>query len=316
MRGRRNAAAVARGMLLARAAGADTEPWELETDVAGAHGKKLGGAPRTGRWVRTEADAKAGSQRGTLLALLIVFVLVLGGAGAWLWRASGELDAGLLRQRAQAQRRPDWVPLRALPAYVPAAFTTVVDTTSFERQDTEPPGGEPHMAVGLVRQVYRIGPSLRDQMRELALTPLLERELSPPARLELYLNRVDLGRAGDWPVFGVYQAAREYFDKEPARLTPGEAATLAGLLLPPRISNPDRMQGAAGARRNEVLRRMRAAGLLGQAQYRAALAEPLAFQPGIEYEPMTRPLGWRAEPGLIRLPDERNPALQPPDSAR
>ena len=72
------------------------------------------------------------------------------------------------------------------------------------------------------------------------------------------------------------------------------------------------MPGAVGARRNEVLRRLTAAGVIDAAQARAAAAEPLAFQPGADYVPMSRPLGWKSEPQVIRLPPELRPT---PDSA-
>jgi membrane peptidoglycan carboxypeptidase len=117
-------------------------------------------------------------------------------------------------------------------------------------------------------------------------------------------------------VYGVQHAAQEYFGKDASRLTLSEAATLAGLLLPPRMLNPQASPGAVGARRNEVLQRMLAAGEIDGAAYAQALREPLAFQPGIDYAPMTRPAGWGKEPEVIRLPPGSIPASDSSSAAQ
>jgi hypothetical protein len=272
--------------------------------VKAARGKKLGGAPpKAGRLTRTRAEKRRpGGAPGGLRLLLTVAGVLLAGSAIFLWRMYGQLEGGILRQAAQERRRPDWVSLESLPPYVPAAFLAVVDTGSFRTEATREPTDDPHLTRDLVRQVHLLGSGLSDRTREMAMTPLLEQRTSPRERLELFLNRIDLGRTGSWPVFGVYHAAREYFDRSPGQLTLADAATLAGVLLPPRISRPEAVPGVMGVRRNEVLRRMRDAGAIDDAAYRAALAQPLAFQPGAEYAPMTRPPDWKAPPALIRVP--------------
>ncbi|MDB4948838.1 MAG: penicillin-binding protein family [Gemmatimonadetes bacterium] len=266
-------------------------------------GKKLGGAPRVGRWTRPRADkGKPRTAPGGLVLLLVLAGLLLAGTGVFLWRMNGELEGGLVAQDRIARRRPDWVRLGAMPGYVPAAFLAVVDTGGFRTQATREPAEGPMLARDLVRQVHRLGDGLADQTRATAMAPLLEEHLPPRDRLELYLNRIDLGKTGSWPVYGVFHAAREYFEKAPAQLTVGDAATLAGLLLPPRVTVPEAVPGVVGARRNEVLRRMLERGAIDEAAYRGAMAEPLAFQPGIEYAPMSRPADWRMPPAVIRVP--------------
>jgi hypothetical protein len=277
-----------------------------------ARGKKLGGAPRDGRWTKARQEPRRQPvSRGGLYLLIGLAVLLLAGTGAFLWKMQGELDGGIESQRAQARRRPDWVPLRSLPPHVTAAFLAVVDTGTFTRE-SDPRTDDPHLTFDLLRQVHRLGDDVGGEVRAAAMSPLLERDLSPRDRIELYLNRVDLGRTGSWRVFGVGHAAREYFEKDPRQLTLGDAATLAGLLLAPRVDAPETVPGVVGVRRNEVLRRMLDAGLIDQQAYRQAIAEPLAFQPGIEYAPMTRPLDWRTAPAVIRLPLASAPA----DSAK
>ncbi len=236
------------------------------------------------------------------MVLIVAALLLVGAVAMFAWLQDRELRGGVLRQRAEAQRRPDWVPLEALPPYVPRAFLAVVDPGFADRgslDDVE----APTLTRELLRQLYRLNPGpLESEARELVMAPLLEHRLDRREVLELYLNRVYLGAQEGWPVFGVHGAAREYFDKEPRAMTVGEAATLAGLLLPPRITDPGAAPGAVGARRNEVLRLLVAQGAITPAAYGAAIREPLAFQPGVRYAPMTRPAGWNREPEVIRVP--------------
>ena len=245
----------------------------------------LAGAPRTGRWVKeTEKKRIGGRHQPTLVLLATVAVLTLGGIGIYAFLMQRQLQQGLLSQYREHRARRDWVRLAELPRHV-----------------------GPLLGRDLLTQVYRLGGGVGDQARRVMMVPLLEQRLSRRALLELYLNRVYLGKTGDWPVYGVRHAAEEYFGKTPERLTVGEAATLAGILLPPALTNPEAEPGAVGPRRNEVLRNMVAAGDIDEAAFRQAMAEPLGFQPGIDYAPMTRPAGWEKEPAPITLPPELRP---------
>ena len=276
-------------------------------------GKTLGGAPRSGKWTKQPEDTRIGGRyQGSLVALGVLGALLLVGIGAFAGWSNMQLQRGLLAQEREARCRPDWVPLQQLPQHARDAFAVVADTTSFARRGQR--RGEPLPAASqqMVRQVYMMRGGMGDQARELAMAPLLELHTSPDRLLEFYINRVDMGRTENWPVYGVQHAAQEYFGKDARRLTLGEAATLAAILLPPRLRDPEGDPGAVGARRNEILRTLLATGKIDEAAYRAARAEPLAFQPGEDYAPMSRPLDWKQEPGVIRLPE----ALRPkPDSA-
>ncbi len=66
--------------------------------------------------------------------------------------------------------------------------------------------------------------------QELVLTLLLERVLGKQRILEIYLNSVEWGEG----VFGAEAAARHYFRKSAAQLTPYEAARLVVMLPRPR----------------------------------------------------------------------------------
>lgn len=273
-------------------------------------GKTLGGAPRSGRWTKQPEEKRAGGRyRGSLIGLGIFGGALVVALAGYLWWAGAQLGGGLLRQEREARARPDWVPLAQLPPHVRAAFLAVVDTASTLRRQPFLPEDRPAVSRDLVRQVHRLDGSVSQQAQERAMAQLLESQRSPERRLELYLNRVAMGRTESWPVYGVQHAAQEYFGKDVRALTVGEAATLAGLLLPPRLADPEAEPGAVGARRNEVLGLLLSAGAIDPQAYAAARAEPLAFQPGEDYAPMTRPVDWSREPAVIRLPEALRPRL-------
>jgi membrane peptidoglycan carboxypeptidase len=281
--------------------------------VKAAKGKRLGGAPKPARWARRPTPGSPqGERRKEILFLLALGFLLLGGVVGFGWEMDRQVRGGILRQRAEAEQRPDWVALNGLPPALPRTVVAVVDPGFPAREplDTDAPGVT--LPRDLVQQVHLLGEDLPGEARGLLMAPLLENRISRRDLLELYLNRVYFGRSGRYPVYGVFHAAREFFQKDPRQLTLGETATLAGLLLRPRIEDPERAPGAVGARRNEVLRSMLEAGEIDAAAYRAALDEPLAFQPGADYPPMSRPFRWEEPVPVMRLPAEPSR----PDSAR
>lgn len=276
-------------------------------------GKRLEGAPkRSGRWARRQAPReKPAESRAATLFLLGLGLFILGAVAGFGWEMDRQLRGGLLRQRTAAEQRPDWTALGEMPPLLPRMVQNAVDP-GFEARDPLRAGPErAGLSRDLVRQVHLLEDDLGSEARALLLAPLLESRLSRRELLELYLNRVYLGRSDGWPVFGVSHAAREFFRKEPRELTLGESATMAGLLLAPRIRSPERVPGVVGARRNEVLRALLAEGAIGEDAYRRAIAEPLVFQPGIEVLPMTRPPRWDQPVPVMRLPAPSSPAAQP-----
>jgi membrane peptidoglycan carboxypeptidase len=283
------------------------------TGMRARAGTRLGSAPRGGRWARpTAARGERQGQGGALTVVLAVAVFVMATIGGFAWSMDRQLRAGLLEQRDEAVRRGDWVALQELPPYVPLAFVVAVDPTFLSRSPLDLGLEGSTLSREVARQVHRLDDTLGGQARELVMGPLLEARLTEAELLELYLNRVHLGEDRGWPVYGIYHAAREYFDKEPQQLMPGEAAALAGMLLPPRITDPHRQVGAVGIRRNEVLHQMLEARAITPDEYAAAKQEPLGFQPGLEFVPMSRPAGWDRQPEVIRLPPE---AMVPADTA-
>ena len=122
--------------------------------------------------------------------------------------------------------------------------------------------------------------TIRRKLREQALALLLERRLTKPRILELYLNEVYLGHRGSFAVHGVAQGARALFGKDLRNLTLGEAATLAGLIRAPQTHAPDRHPERARNRRNGVLQAMVDLGLVTPDRALAAVREPLTGAAG------------------------------------
>jgi hypothetical protein len=271
-------------------------------------GQKLGGAPprRSGRWLRHSREKLPADQPFAILGMLAVGLFVIGLVGGFGWATDRQVRGGVVQQRVAAERRPDWVYTQNLPRYVTDAFVAVAQPSLLTRGELRPEQDGRTIAKELVRQVHLLPSSLIGEAREMVMGPLLEKRLPSNQLIELYLNRVYLGRSQGAPVYGIFHAARDYFDRAPNQLTLGQAATLAGLLLPPRIEDPKARIGAVGPRRNEVLEVMMRGALISPEEYQQAVAEPLGFQPGLDQMPFSRPGNW-GERLVIRLPPNLRP---------
>jgi len=240
----------------------------------------------------------------------VIIALVLGGVAGFAFGADRELGEGVVQQYVEAQTRQDWVSLGELPEYVPRVFLTVVDPAFEDRRFITGAAEESAVSREMVRQVHRLDGTPGGRAREFVMAPLLESRLSKQQLLELYLNRVRMGSDGEWVIYGITQASREYFGKEPAELTLSETATLAGLLLPPRMESPADHVGAVGARRNEVLRQLWNVGGIDEESFREATGERLGFQPGIQFAPMAPPPPREEEESVIRLDRPLQPVTE------
>ncbi|HET7274086.1 MAG TPA: transglycosylase domain-containing protein [Longimicrobiaceae bacterium] len=275
-------------------------------------GKLLQGKPkRAGKWTRQPRQRRDPKDLHLdVVGLSALGLFIIGLVIGYGWALDRQIRGGILEQRVAAQQRADWVSPEELPAYIPAAFRGVVNPSAREAGRRGSGIGGTTLARDLVRQVHQLGPGPAGEARELAMGPILENRTSPEGLLELYLNRVHLGDLFGYPIYGIEHAAEEYFGTHAQDLTLSQAATLAGILLPPRIARPEQMPGAVGARRNEVLRYLYFNGDITADQYRAAIVEKLGFQPGIDKLPMTRPADFGERIEVIRLP----PSPPQPDS--
>jgi penicillin-binding protein 1A len=131
-------------------------------------------------------------------------------------------------------------------------------------------------ALGLTPAGYehlRKSLKYRRKMKELILAVRLERELTKAQILSIYLNHIYLGHGA----YGVGAAARTYFGKEVEDLTVAEAAMLAGLVASPTKYAPHRNMELARERQKYVLGHMREDKYISDAEYQAALAEPISL---------------------------------------
>ncbi len=99
----------------------------------------------------------------------------------------------------------------------------------------------------------------------------IERAVAKRDVLSEYLNRAPFG--GN--LTGVGAASWRYFGRPCSALSLGQAALLAGLPQSPNRFRPDRHPAAAAARRDHVLDRMAACGMISAADRAAAAAEPV-----------------------------------------
>ena len=142
----------------------------------------------------------------------------------------------------------------------------------------------------------------RRKAKEVILAVRLERELTKAEILSIYLNHVYLGHGA----YGVGAAAETYFGKEVEDLTIAEAAMLGGLVASPTRYAPHRNMQLARERQRYVLGHMRDDQYISNAEYEAALAEPIALVDEQRPQP----------PGVAVLrrarPPARDPALRQP----
>lgn len=113
--------------------------------------------------------------------------------------------------------------------------------------------------------------SLGRKAREAMIAFWLEAWLSKDEILERYLSNAYFGDN----TYGLRAASLHYFYRKPERLTPAQAAMLAGLLQAPSRYAPTRNYALASKRMRTVLQAMADAGYLTQAQAHAIAAPRL-----------------------------------------
>ena len=121
------------------------------------------------------------------------------------------------------------------------------------------------------------------KLRELLITRRLEAVLSKQRILELYLNVIEWGDG----IWGAEAAARRYFRKPAAELTPQESALLAAAIINPHVLDPGHPTARLRRRQQMIARRMGAVTpppVVTQRVAPAPVGEPL---PGVQELPGT-----------------------------
>jgi len=107
---------------------------------------------------------------------------------------------------------------------------------------------------------------------EILLALHIEQEISKKEILELYVNKVYLGKRA----YGVASAAQVYYGKNISDLSLAQLAMIAGLPQAPSAANPINNPQRARYRRNYVLARMFTAGFITQTEFDDAGSEPIS----------------------------------------
>ncbi|MBK6849891.1 MAG: transglycosylase domain-containing protein [Proteobacteria bacterium] len=189
---------------------------------------------------------------------------------------------------------PDFVPFKEVSPDLVSALLTTEDAAFFRHRGFIPAQFEKALARNLERGSFRLGAStitmqtvknlllspektLARKLQEVFLVWYLEQALSKERLMEIYLNIIELGPG----IYGIGAAARHYFGKPAAQLTPLEAAFFASILPAPRRRYVHWCRGALDAPWDRyvrrVLRRVCGKGLIDAAACAAAAAQPLVF---------------------------------------
>ena len=190
-------------------------------------------------------------------------------------------------------RVTDPVRLADLPPFVPQAFLAAEDVRFYRHPGIDPIGivraawadlrghgivqGGSTITQQLVKQkLFSNERTLRRKIPEMLMAVVLTARMLKRDVLEGYLNEIYLGQWGGAPVYGIDEASRILFNKTPERLTPDEAATIAGMVRAPNRQNVDDLL----TRRNAILDTMHGRGWLSDDEYEAAASRRLRFRNG------------------------------------
>jgi monofunctional glycosyltransferase len=140
----------------------------------------------------------------------------------------------------------------------------------------------------LARNLY-LSPSKNPlrKVKEMLIARRLEEQLGKRRILELYLNVAEWGRG----IYGAEAAARAYFDKSAAELTPEEGAALAAVLPSPRRYSPVKGTRFMESQKSRIIGRMRASGYLPEEITEETIEEGLDISSGTEVLVSPAPAG-------------------------
>ncbi len=211
-------------------------------------------------------------------------------------RSSVTLSPMLLSKLSSGQSIQDRTPLVDIPKIVPQSILAMEDSRFYQHEGVDIIGLTRAIVVNLILDRKSQGASTITQQlvknlilnnpektykrkaREALRALALEQRLSKDQLIELYMNEVYLGQVNGRAVVGVTQAAKVYFGKKVQRLTIGEAAMIAGIISAPNAYSPLRHPEKAKKRRDVSLKRLKAVGVINDAELQAELNKELHIQ--------------------------------------
>lgn len=182
-----------------------------------------------------------------------------------------------------------WVSIDRIPLFLQQAVVAVEDARFYEHGGVDLRGiaraaiknvvkrrlaeGGSTITQQLIKNKYLSAEKTLDRKVNEGLLALeLEKKYSKKQILEMYLNEIYYGN-GAW---GIAQAARIYFDKNPEELNEVECSLLAGIPRNPSRYNPLAKSADVARRRAIVLQRMVEVGALPQRQMNQQLKKTVA----------------------------------------
>jgi penicillin-binding protein 2D len=183
-----------------------------------------------------------------------------------------------------------WAPIERIPVFLRKAVVAVEDARFYEHSGIDMRG----IARALVKDVVKRrmaegGSTITQQLiknrylsnektidrkvKEARMAMEFEKTYSKQQILEMYFNEIYYGN-GAW---GIVQAARLYFDKDPEQLTDAECALLAGVQKSPARYNPLGKPADVTQRRDVVLQRMVAMQMISPRQRLALRNQRVTF---------------------------------------
>lgn len=210
------------------------------------------------------------------ICLLAAAGIVLGVEGYALYK-NGVEESPVAEKLREAQEDEDFVPFEKLPAIYVEAVTAAEDqrfwahrgidlisigraalcdlvTLSFQE------GGSTITQQLAKNQYFTQEKKIRRKIGEIFMALEIERECSKREIFEWYVNTIYFGSG----YYGIRDAARGYFGKEPEELSDGEAVLLAGLPNAPSVYGSNICSSLTGQRTRQVADQMAACGMLSR----------------------------------------------------
>jgi 1A family penicillin-binding protein len=162
-----------------------------------------------------------------------------------------------------------WVSINRIPAFLQQALLAVEDSRFYEHGGIDYRGiaraavtdvikgkmaqGGSTITQQLIKNKYlNSAKTLDRKIKEAEMALEFEKRYTKRQILEMYFNEIYYGNGA----YGIAQAARLYFDKNPEELSEGECILLAGVPRNPRLYNPFGKPASVVLRRETVLARM------------------------------------------------------------
>ena len=201
------------------------------------------------------------------------------------------IDGSTVAELDKAERRVP-VTVDSLPDHVKQAVLAAedqdfyshdgVDSTAIFRAFLRTAQGRTQGGSTITQQLAKINYTARERtaqrkLKEVLYATRLEKKYSKDELLERYLNQVYFGDQA----YGINAAAEVYFATTADKLTPDQAALLAGKIRAPEALDPRDPKDAKATkvRRDSVLKNMGEEGWLTPDELEAALAAPIALPP-------------------------------------